>query len=355
MTALDEPVAVLADTEAWAARARYPHVRFGGGPAFGVAQERLAGGWELHDCFGTLTPQDSRDSMGAHFRRLASEAERGGDRATHDECLRAAERLDWEAIDEATVLGIRYRVVRADRFIRTGPDGPEPPRPTDPDPGDDQGNRQLPDPATGFVVDPVNATGLSEGILKLELLEAIRAEGSVPPEVRADSAVATRTHPGGVLLPAAFMLGEMIGGEWGALDLNTSPTPQAARNNLVGYLRVAAPWQLGLSPADRAVYAAGADQVEAERANEVTVGDRRFRVVRVERLMRIGPDGPEGPRPSDPDPVPPVMVQSQQLCEQGVDIEADPDGPIELDEGAQRFRQLFREEEERLRQRRESC
>jgi len=33
--------------------------------------------------------------------------------AARAECLRAAERLDWEAVDEMTVLGARYRVVRA--------------------------------------------------------------------------------------------------------------------------------------------------------------------------------------------------------------------------------------------------
>jgi hypothetical protein len=32
--------------------------------------------------------------------------------------MRAAERMDREAVDEMTVLGTRYRVVRADRFTR---------------------------------------------------------------------------------------------------------------------------------------------------------------------------------------------------------------------------------------------
>lgn len=64
--------------------------------------------------------------------------------------MAAAVRLDWEKIDEMTVLGTRYRVVRAERFIRTGPDGPEPPRPSDPDPAGlgEAARRRI--PATGW-------------------------------------------------------------------------------------------------------------------------------------------------------------------------------------------------------------
>jgi hypothetical protein len=101
-----------------------------------VAREREEGGWALHPYFGASAPQDARDSMGSHFRRLAKAAEQSGDQAIREECMRAAERMDWEPIDEMTVAGTRYRVVRADNFIRTGPAGPEPPRPSDPDPGE---------------------------------------------------------------------------------------------------------------------------------------------------------------------------------------------------------------------------
>jgi hypothetical protein len=95
-----------------------------------------------------------------------------------------------------------------------------------------------------------------------------------------------------------------------------APTPQGARDALAGYLRVMAPWQLDLDPGQRTVYDAAAEQMAAERADEITVAGRRFRIVRVERLVRIGPDGPEGSRPSGPDPQPPVKVQDQQLREQ---------------------------------------
>lgn len=345
VTASDAPAAALADTAAWRARDEYPELRFGG-PVFGVAREREEGGWELHPYFSALAPQDARDSMGAHFRKLAHESDRSGGIAARRECLRAAERMDRDVINDMTVLGTRYRVVRADRFIRTGPAGPEPPRPADPDPGEPGRAHQAADPAAGFVIDPVIPTGMSEAILKAELLEAVPKEGTVPPEVRDDALRAGRTYPGGVLLPAAFTTAELVDGQWRPAEAGTSPTPQAARDGLVGHLRVTIPWQLDLGPQEQAVYAAAAARLETERADEVTVAGRCFRVVRVERLMRIGPDGPEGPRSSDPDPQPPVMVQDQQLREQGAVPDGDENAPIELSEDAERFLRLFRAEEE---------
>jgi hypothetical protein len=348
VTAPDAPAAALADTEAWQARGTYPDLRFGG-PVFGVAREREQGGWELHPFFSALAPQDARDSMGSHFRKLAQAAERSGDGSGGRECMRAAERMDREAVDEMTVLGTRYRVVRADRFIRSGAAGPEPPRPSDGDPGEPGRAHEVADPAVGFVIDPVIATGMSEGILKMELLEAIPKEGTVPPEVREDAVRAARTHPGGVLLPPVFTTAELVNGQWGPAEAGTSPTPQGARDGLAACLRVTIPWQLDLGPQQRAVYAAAAGQLDAERAGELAVAGRRFRVVRVERLVRVGPDGPEGSRPSDPDPQPPVLMQAEQLREQGVLTDDDEDAPVELDEDAKRFLRLFHEEEERRR------
>jgi len=343
--AVEAPVAALADLEAWQAHEEFPDIRFSG-PVFGVARERSHGGWELHPYFGALAPQAARDSMGSHFRKLAHEAEQSGDQAGRAECLRAAEAMDRTALDEVRVLGTRYRVVRADRFVRSGPAGPEPPRPSDPDPGEPGLAGEVPDPVAGFVIDPVTVTGMSEGILKLELLDAIYPEGVVPAGVRGDCLAAARTHPGGVLLPVAFTVAELAGGRWRAAQAGTSATPQGARDRLAGYLRVMAPWELGLDETERGVYAAAAGQLDAGRGNELAVAGRRFQVVRVERLIRIGPDGPEGPRPSDPDPEPPVMAQTQQSRQQGGQASGDEDTPIELDEDAQRFARLFQEEEQ---------
>jgi hypothetical protein len=339
--------AARADEQAWQARDVYPDLCFAGGPVFGVAHERDQGGWELHGYFTNLFPQDARDSMGPCFRKMAQEHPE--DSAARTECLRAAERLDWEAVDEITVLGTRYRVVRADQFLRSGPYGPEPPRATDPDPGGPGRSDGRPDPAEGFVIDPVTATGMSEGILKLELLEAMRQRGSVPSEVRDDLARAMRTHPGGVLVPPTFIIGELTRGRWGPVTVAASPNPQAARNSLVSHLRVWIPYEQDLGPDQRVIFATAADTVEEERANEVTVAGRRFRIVRVERLVRIGLDGPEGPRPSDPDPHPPVMVQAQQLPPHR---EEDENKPIELSDDTERLARLFHEEEARLKARR---
>jgi len=72
------PETARADREAWQARGEYPRLSFGG-PSFGVAREREEGGWELLRGLRELAPQDARDSMGAHFRRLALAAGESGD------------------------------------------------------------------------------------------------------------------------------------------------------------------------------------------------------------------------------------------------------------------------------------
>jgi Family of unknown function (DUF5954) len=57
-------------------------------------------------------------------------------------------------------------VVR-EQFIRFGETGPEPARPADPDPGEPDQAREAPDPATGFVIDPMIPTGPSDGVLRV--------------------------------------------------------------------------------------------------------------------------------------------------------------------------------------------
>ncbi|WP_329062486.1 DUF5954 family protein [Streptomyces sp. NBC_01429] len=345
----DGPVEAVADVAAWQAREVYPDILSAGGPLFGVVREREAGGWELISSFSGLAPQDGRDSMGAQFRMLAQECERAGDEPARQECLRAAERTEWETNDEMTVLGTRYRVARAECYVRSGPEGPEPPRPTDPDPMEPGESHRAPDPAAGFVFDPVIATGMSEGILKVELLSLVPKSGTVPPDVRGDALAAAQTHPGGALLPATFMTTECVSGRWRPESTATSVTPQNARDSLAVKLRVMIPWKRGLGPAERVPYSAAADRLDAERCDELTVEGRHFRVARIERLVRIGPDGPEGPRLSDHDPQPPVMVQHQQQLAQGLIPEdgEETEEPIELDDRAQRLSALFDEEEKR--------
>lgn len=343
VTAPESPVAALADVEAWKARKTHPSMLFAGGPVFGVARERPAGGWALQPYFSGLAPQDARDSLGAYFRRVAKEA---GPPRKAAEYQAAGELLDWEPLNDLTVCGRRYRVVRAERFIRMGPDGPEPPRVTDPDPSEPGEAHEGHDPAAGLVIDPYDATGVSDGILKAELLAALRKHGTVPGDVRDDARTAAAAYPAGVLLPATFMTAERDGGQWRPVSSGTATTPQAARDGLAMQLRVMVPWQRDLTAEQRSVHNAAADRLDAERCDELDVAGRHFRIVRVERLVRVGPDGPEGPRPSDPDPVPPVMVQDRELRAQGIIREED-DGSEEPDESTQRFLRLFDEERQR--------
>ncbi|MFC9330745.1 DUF5954 family protein [Kitasatospora sp. NPDC057015] len=342
------PVADLADLAAWQARDPYPDLLSAGHPVFGLAREREEGGWELHPYFGAPMPQGARESMAMEFRRLAAEAGRAGDRAGRAECLRAAERLDGEKIDETTVLGARYRVVRAERFIRSGPDGPEPPRSTDPDPAPAGRADRAHDPAAGFVIDPTVPTGVSEAILKAELLALVRAAGTAPPPVLRDSRLAARTHPGGVLLPAAFMVAECVGGRWAPESSLDATTPQGARDGLALALRVLDPVRRGLSAAERGQYARAADRLDRERGCDLRVADRLLRVVRTERLVRIGPDGPEGPRSSDFDPDLPVLELDRRLRARGGDPDAE--SPEPPDEATRELARLFRREERRRRE-----
>ncbi|GAB2718788.1 DUF5954 family protein [Kitasatospora kifunensis] len=348
MTAPDAPVAALADIEAWRAREKYPELRGAGGPVFGIAREREQGGWQLEPHFSGCDPQDARDSLGSVCRHLAQEAEEAGDQAARQECLAAAERLDWEEINELTLLGTRYRVVRAERFIRMGPEGPEPPRPTDPDPSPTGQAHREADPADGFVLDPITATGMSEGILKIELLTLVHKTGTVPPDVQRDSVRASHSHPGGVLLPPVFVIAERTVAGWRPESAAIATSPQSARDSLALEMRVLAPVMRKLTPVQRAEYARAADLLDATRPDVLEVGGRHLRVARVERMVRIGPDGPEGPRPSDRSLHPPVMVHDQQLRAQGlVSDDEDEEQPLPVSPEVEEMSRLMDLERER--------
>ena len=321
MTAPAPEWAAQADAEAWRAREAYPEILGGQRAVFGPARELDSGGWELQQYFGAGAPQEVRDSLASTFRRKAAEALQVDDRVAHNECTAAARRLDREPLNEMTVCGARYRVVRAEQFIRLGPTGPEPPRPSDPDPAPAGDGRRLPDPTAGFVVDPYTATGMSEGILKAELLQLVRGGAGGPDQrARTDSHRALCSHPGGVLLPPAFVMAEKIQGHW-TPSVAASANPQAARDVLALDLRVMAPVMLRLGPDDRECYARAANRLDDERGNELRVAGRHFRLVRIERLVRVGPDGPEGPRPSDYDPHQPALAHRRSALAQGIDGE----------------------------------
>jgi hypothetical protein len=317
MTHQPGPVAAFAEEEAWRARKRYPRIMRAGLPSFLYTRELDMGGWEILGIGGD-TPQSARDGLAAHFRRNAD---------GNKKMLAAAEKLDWVVVNELKVLGCRYRVVRAEPFIRMGADGPEPPRPSDPDPARPGESYELPSRIKGFVIDPYTGTGVSEGLLKFDLSQFVmKPGGAVPDDVHADSARARHTHPGAVLLPAEFGIAEGSEGRWRP-HIRSCTTPQGARDSLAMQFRVYAPVLEKLSDQEREEYAKAADRLDEKRGAGIACRGRRFRVTRIEQMVRIGPDGPEPPRPSDHDPEPPVGPHIKQLKADGLLREGD-DEPL---------------------------
>ncbi|MGK5532918.1 DUF5954 family protein [Streptomyces sp. URMC 129] len=352
MTRFDDPVSVIADTEAWQARDEYPDIR-ARGPLFVVCEQEPDGRWRVLTG-GELTPQNSRDLLARTCLIRARDAKEAGDEDAWRLWSAAAERMDWEKLDELVVADSRFRIVRGESYIRTGPRGPEPPRPSDADAMPIGKGNQAPARTEGFLIDPAAATGVSEGILKFDLLQFVYAVGSVPHEMRSDALRAQRTHPGGVLMPPAFAVMERVGsdGRWQAFSL-PSDTPQAARDGLavrfvgmlparlhpptepkrpVGFeewpeeLRNGMAEQSGLlKPGQRKLteeqlqaLAGAAARLRRERLDEIEVLDRTFRVSRLERLLRVGPDGPEPPRPHDFDPDLPPAAQVEEDRKRGI-------------------------------------
>ncbi|MFC4033163.1 DUF5954 family protein [Streptomyces polygonati] len=351
VTAQDSPIAAFAEQEAWQARERYPDLARVGLGEFFWASEEDSGGWKLCEHGGSW-PQQARDSLGSHFRLQAQLAERAGEEKAARGWMAGAHRTDREVVDDLRVMGQRFRIVRASHFIRRGGSGPEPPRPSDPDPGEVGEANRLPSRTKDFVVDPYTGTGLSEGILKLDLIHWTGVGlGGGQEAMHQDALRAARDYPGGVLLPAVFVVSDRQDGDWQLHSPGESHgTPQGARDSLAVWLRVMAPFSGELTDAEVREYARAADRLDDRRSNVAAVGGHRFRITRVERLVRIGPNGPEGPRPSDPDPEAPIEIQVAQLKAQGLWEEEDDEGPVasgELDEGALRLREMAEREEQR--------
>ncbi|KPI04188.1 hypothetical protein OK074_4715 [Actinobacteria bacterium OK074] len=352
VTPQEGPIAAFAEQEAWEATKRYPELMGVASPEFFYARELDTGGWELLSC-GTDTPQGSRDSLGSHFRMQAKDAKDAGDEKAHRTWMAAALRMDREVVNDVRVRGEHFRVVRASRFIRMGAGGPEPPRPSDPDTAEVGEAYRLGPETEGLVIDPYTGTGLSTGLLKLDLFQFVGVVPGAPPEVGAEARRARVTHPGGVLLPAVFMISLRQNGKWGPFNPGLgSSTPQGARDSLASWLRVMGPFTLQLDEDRRAEYAALADRLDESRSNVTTIDGVRHRVTRVERLIRVGPDGPEGPRPSDWDPEPPIDIHVRQLKEQGLWDEDYDSKPIQLDERTMELKRLMDAEEERRRRKR---
>ncbi|MFI7208075.1 DUF5954 family protein [Micromonospora aurantiaca (nom. illeg.)] len=307
----EHPVEAVAEDDAARRAAAYPSVRMGG-PLFGHAEDLGDGLWCVRALWDD-TPQAARDTLAHRFRERLAETT---DPALAQDLVAVGRVLDWEKVDEVNVAGRRWRVVRADTFTRFGPDGPESPRPSDPDSGA-AGSAGLYSDREGVVVDPGAPVGPVQAMVTVDLLSAHYPAAGVPADVHADSRLALRIHPRGVVLPAGYAVAECVEGRWRPASRHLA-SPQQAREAIAFKFRYMVPRVGQPTDAEIAAYAQAADEVEATRANEVKVLDHRFRVTRIETLLRFDRDGPEPPRPSDHDPEPPPEAHFAQLREQGL-------------------------------------
>ncbi|WP_175410043.1 DUF5954 family protein [Streptomyces sp. TRM64462] len=306
-----DPTEWVIEADAVDASRKYPHVALRG-PVFGIATQDAADGaaWRLLTPVTQGTPQDARDTL--HSMLWFRAKDDTDDRAVRRALLAAVAVLEREPADELEILGVRHRVVRGDEFARSGDDGLEPPRPTDPEParvsweerpyGDDRSAD------VGFALDPDRETGFMAGAMRLALRGFAYTGARFPADVRRESERAVRRHPDVVLLPVGFAVAERNGTGWrprGALRA----TPHDARLGLYHAMTEVWPLVHEFDEPERKRYARAAETLRKKRrVNDVRVGDRLFRVCRVERFVRCGPDGPEPPRPSDLDAHEPMRM-----------------------------------------------
>ncbi|MGC4885778.1 DUF5954 family protein [Micromonospora sp. DT227] len=297
-----DPVGALTEDDSARRAARYPTIRIGA-PLFGHAVADQ-GRWRVHAVVAD-TPQEARDTLAHRLRvRLAETVQP----AVVADLTAVVQVLDRAKVDEVMVAGCAHRIVRVDTFARFGVDGPEPPRPTDRDPrGADEHDSFLDEE---IVADPDAATGVSEAVLRVELMTAHYPRGQVPADVYADSKAAVISHPLGVVLPPRFAAAEFVGDSWRPYSRAVA-TPQLARDEIAFGLRHLEPLRLRLTDAQAGLYQQAADELDAEPVDELVVAGRRFRVTRIETLLRLSLAGPEVPRASDPDPDQPPAADEE--------------------------------------------
>ena len=252
------------------------------GPLF-TAAEHVPGGWQVV-CPCDPLPQGARELLADHLDDRASLADGPSGRELRD----AALTLRTKSADIMTVPGGRFRIVRIEQLVRTGPDGPEPPRPTDLDlpPAD---HRPVPSRSYDLLPEDRVTSDLTTAELLCQVLDAAAATGNEP-----SGAFLTP-----LALVPAFTIAERTGGRWRPVG-RLHETPRQARAALVTYFRHVAPTVEQTGTVDTAAYAEAADLMADEtRRNGIEVIGRRFRIVRIERITLMGPDGPEPPRPDD--------------------------------------------------------
>ncbi|MCP2340424.1 DUF5954 family protein [Actinomadura rupiterrae] len=336
-----EPMAAMRDAELGERIRAFPKMLPGGSPDFAVA-EQVGDEWRLL-CSGANDPASARIDLASKLRCSAepeseaeadvepeaeSEAESEADPApflpdgvegvtgvrrevdpgTARAMLAAAGRLDPEegeplAKDEWEIGDRRYRIVRIEKFVLINSDGMEPPRSSDAEPPDEVSL------LAGHPIDPGAPAGFWEAQMRLNLVGFGPLSGSVPEQVEAEARLASRTHPGVVMLPPTFSIVEVTAeGAW--KPLTGGHGPDSAKERLSGHFVQLLPMlrEFQGEPASEdelADWASAAKEIDAEPGPEwkLTIGGepRRFRIVRIGRMLRVGPDGPEAPRPSDQD------------------------------------------------------
>ncbi|GLV87746.1 hypothetical protein Slala03_74350 [Streptomyces lavendulae subsp. lavendulae] len=293
------------------------------GPLFGVAAQDVRGGpgWSVVRPVTAGCPQQARDSLNSLLWFRAKDEAR--DRQERCALLAAVARLEAERVDDLTVAGTRYRIVRAEEYAGSGPTGIEEPRPTDPEPAVPDWTRgaRRAEIDAGLVLDPDAPVTPMQAAERLALRDLSYAGTRYPAMVLADSQRALETHPDVLLLPATFTVMEKTDRGWKPVS-GPHVSAHDARRSLDFALTWAWPRMHGLIPFDaddtadaRTLTAAGhapgtaagqlatcaeaADRLRAGLVNRLEVGDSVYLIGRVRRLVRWGTDGPEGPRPTD--------------------------------------------------------
>ncbi|MFC6886344.1 DUF5954 family protein [Actinomadura yumaensis] len=280
-----DPVAAVMLADACRSISAYPDLVVVG-PLF-TAAERVAGGWQVV-CPCDPFPQGARELLGVHLEDRAALA---GD-APGRELRAAARTVQSEPRDEVRAAGRRFRVVRIEQLVRSGPDGPEPPRPTDLDPAPGARARRGARPAArayDLLRDGQETPDMATAELLCQVLDAAAREGTEPSDAFLTP----------LSLAPAFTIAERHEGRWRPVG-RLHETPAQARASLATYFRHVVPAVEQPGEEDLAGYAEAGDlMADGSRRNGIEVAGRRFRVVRIERITLMGPDGPEPPRPTD--------------------------------------------------------
>ncbi|MER6916939.1 DUF5954 family protein [Streptomyces sp. NPDC000594] len=314
-----EPVEAAMEADAADAAARVDELAVRG-PLFGVAAQGDGDGnrWRVVSPVTSGCPQLARNCLNSLLWFRAKDGAR--DREERRALLAAVALMETERVDELAVAGVRYRVVRAEEYAGTGPDGLEPPRPTDPEPLVPEWSRGKRGPGIddGLVLDPDAPVPPTQAAEQLALRDLCYTAALFAEDAVRDSRRALDTHPDVLLLPATFTVVEQTDFGWKPVS-GPHISPHAARRSLNFALTWAWPRMHGLISIDaetmadaRALlaeggeavpelieYAAAADRLRAGRVNRVEFQGSWYQVGRTRRLVRWGPDGPEGPRPTD--------------------------------------------------------